>query len=488
MNKFERSVRLLPERCKGCINCIKYCPTQAIRVRNGKAVIIDEYCIDCGECIRICQNHAKAAVYDSLDVLEQYEYTVALPAPTLYSQFNNLDDVNIVLTALLYLGFDDVFEVSGAAELVSEESRKYLKEHKDKWPLISSACPSVVRLIRVRFPNLIEHLIPLDPPVEVAAHLARQRAMEQTGLPADKIGIIFLSPCPSKVSYSRAPLGKEKSEIDHVLAIKDIYPVLLPFMNEASKSTLDLSISGRIGISWGAAGGEAAGLLANSYLAADGIGNVLQVLEDMEDRKFERLQFIELNACHGGCVGGTLTVENPYVAKTKLARLRKYQAVSLSHLEDQPGSAAYWEKPVEYEPVFQLGTNLKESFRMLNEIENYCARFPGLDCGSCGAPTCKALAEDIVKGKGKVTDCVYLLKENIHEISGEISKMAEEALLSEASDTECIHMLQGCIRQIADQMKKLDSQMEVLHKTGEDKTEENKIVEDRTEKDKREEK
>ncbi|MDO4553761.1 MAG: [Fe-Fe] hydrogenase large subunit C-terminal domain-containing protein [Lachnospiraceae bacterium] len=468
MNKFERSVRLMPELCKGCINCIKYCPTQAIRVRNGKAVITDQYCIDCGECIRICQNHAKVAVYDSLDSLEQYEYTVALPAPTLYSQFNNLDDVNIVLTALLYLGFDDVFEVSGAAELVSEESRKYLKENKDKWPLISSACPSVVRLIRVRFPNLIEHLIPIDPPVEVAAQMARQRAMEQTGLPSEKIGIFFLSPCPSKVSYARSPLGKEKSEIDHVLAIKDIYPVLLPFMNEASKSTLDLSISGRIGIGWGAAGGEAGGLLAESYLAADGIQNVLQVLEDMENRKFERLQFIELNACHGGCVGGTLTVENAYVAKTKLARLRKYQAVSLSHLEDQPGSATYWKKPVEYEPVFQLGKNLKESFHMLNQVEEYCNKFPGLDCGSCGAPSCKALAEDIVRGEAKETDCIYLLKESIHEISTEITQMTTEALESDAGDSGCIHMLQSFICQIADQMERLDSHMEVFHKKEEE--------------------
>lgn len=464
MNKFERSVRLMSKRCKGCINCIKHCPTQAIRVRRGRAVIIDQYCIDCGECIRICQNHAKVAVYDSLDDMEKYEYTVALPSPALYSQFNNLDDVNIVLTALLYLGFDDVFEVSGAAELVSEESRKYMKDHKDKLPLISSACPSVVRLIRVRFPNLIDHLLPIDPPAEVAARLARIRAMEQTGLRADQIGIFFLSPCPSKVSYVRAPLGKDKSEIDHVLAIKDIYPVLLPFMNEASKSTLDLSISGRIGISWGSAGGEAGGLLANSYLAADGIENVLQVLEDMEDRKFEQLQFIELNACHGGCVGGTLTVENPYVAKAKLARLRKYQAVSVSHLEDHPESVTYWEHPVEYEPVFQLGTNLKESFRMLHEMEQYEKQFPGLDCGSCGAPTCKALAEDIVKGKGKLTDCIYILKENVHEISGHINKMAEDALLSDGSDMGCIHLLKGYIKEIAGQMERLDNQMEVLYK------------------------
>ena len=39
--------RLDRDKCKGCTNCIKHCPTEAIRVRNGKAQIIAERCIDC---------------------------------------------------------------------------------------------------------------------------------------------------------------------------------------------------------------------------------------------------------------------------------------------------------------------------------------------------------------------------------------------------------------------------------------------------------
>ena len=50
MNTYFHSVRLDEEKCMGCTNCIKRCPTQAIRVRSGKAHIISERCIDCGTC------------------------------------------------------------------------------------------------------------------------------------------------------------------------------------------------------------------------------------------------------------------------------------------------------------------------------------------------------------------------------------------------------------------------------------------------------
>ena len=432
MNKFMRSVRLNEDACQGCINCIKYCPTQAIRVHNGKAHIIDKFCIDCGRCIRYCPHHAKVPAYDSLNVLNNYKYTVALPAPALYAQYNNLTNVDIVLNALLKLGFDDVFEVSAAAELVSEASRAYIKAHSQDGPFISSACPSVVRLIRVKFPALLSRLLPLKPPVEVAAEIARARAMEKTGLPSEDIGIIFISPCPSKVSYAKSPLGIDKSNIDNVVAIKDVYPLFLPHMNRDESQLKPLSCSGRIGLGWSNAGGEVGGLLLDSYLAADGIVNILRVLEAMEDEKIHGLKFIELSACSGGCVGGTLTVENAYVAAAKTKKLLRYQPVSKSHLSANPEiQDIYWDNDVEYEPVFRLGDTFKESLEMMSTVEELTKKFPGLDCGSCGAPTCQTLAEDIVRGAATSNDCIYVLRGNIASLSKEID------FLSKASNLSC---------------------------------------------------
>ena len=457
MDKFYHSVRLDADLCKGCINCIKRCPTEAIRVRGGKAQINSKFCIDCGECIRVCPHHAKHAVYDKLDVLKQYEYTVALPAPALYSQFNNLDDVNIVLNALLLMGFDDVFEVSAAAELVSEATREYLSGHEECLPIISTACPSVVRLIRVRFPNLIPHMLPLNPPVEVAATLAVKKAMKITGLPREKIGIVFISPCPSKVTYIRVPLGTEKSQVDCVLAIKDVYPQLLSWMKAVKEDYLEIGTAGKIGISWGRSGGEASGLFTENYLAADGIENVIRVLEDLEDQKFINLRFVELNACPGGCVGGVLTVENPYVAEVKLKRLRKYMPVARSHVEEETENVIPWTTVVQYEPVFRLGNNMMESFARLNQVERLCKKLPGLDCGSCGAPTCKSLAEDIVRGEAKEADCVYNLRESLHNLSEEVAVLAGDLADGQRIGQETVNLLKDYIQRISEEMAVLDN-------------------------------
>ena len=467
MDKFYHSVRLDATLCKGCINCIKRCPTQAIRVRNGKALINSKFCIDCGECIRICSHHAKIATYDKMEVLKQYEYTVALPAPSLYSQFNNLDDVNIVLNALKLMGFQDVFEVSAAAEIVSEATRQYISEHGSQLPLLSKSFPSVVSLIRVSFPNLIPYLVTLNPPIEVAACIAAEKAMKETGLPREKIGIVFISPCPSKVTYAKSPLGTDKSQVDHVLAIKDVYPQLLSYMKAVGEEAEEISSSGKIGISWGRSGGEASGLFTENYLAADGIENVIRVLEDLEDQKFTNLQFVELNACNGGCVGGVLTVENPYVAEVKLKRLRKYMPVARSHMEGNDEEYVPWTTGVQFEPVFRLGETMMESFSRLERVERLCKKLPGLDCGSCGAPTCKALAEDIVRGEASERDCIYYLRDSLHNLSQEISVLTEDIADGEKEGAGTLNILKDYIKRISEEMTYLDTKVQDRGKQGE---------------------
>ena len=420
---FFHSVTLDRDKCHGCINCVKRCPTEAIRVRGGKAKIIKERCIECGECIRVCPHHAKQAIFDPLSVMDRFTYKIALPAPALYGQFNNLDDIDLILGALLLMGFDEVFEVARAAELVSDATRRYMAREDILRPVVSSACPAVLRLIRVRFPELIGHVLPMHAPIEVAARLAKKHAAEKTGLPPEQIGAIFISPCPAKVTAVKMPLGSEKSCVDGVLAIREVYPKLISLMREVP-SSVDLARTGRMGIGWGSSGGEAAAALKERYLAADGIENVIRVLEDLEDEKFYDLDFVELNACSGGCVGGVLTVENPYVARAKLKRIRKYRPVSCNHIDGEDLSAFFWDEAVEYEPVLELDADFRTAMEKMKTMREIEARLYGMDCGSCGAPSCKALAEDIVRGFATEEACIFKLREEIDGMAESLRRLS----------------------------------------------------------------
>lgn len=408
MNTYEHSVYLDEKKCSGCTACLKHCPTEAIRIHGGRAVINNSRCIDCGECIRICPQGAKKAVCEKLSAMDKFKWKIALPAPSLYGQFDNLEDVDYILDGLLKIGFDDVYEVSAAAEKVSAYTRLYLKTEGVKKPVISSACPVIVRLIGLRFPSLTENIIHMLPPMEVAAFLAREKAKkEHPELCEDEIGVCFISPCPAKVSYVKNGFAGYKSRVDAVVSINDIYFQLIAKMQPQSELK-SLSNSGMIGIGWAATGGEATAIFNESYLAADGIENVIRVLDQVENGNIPQLEFIELNACPGGCVGGVMTMQNPFIAKARLQTLRRYLPVSQNFLSKDenyiPENYIFNEIPT-YHPISRLSDSMAESMRMMADIQRLKDGLPGIDCGACGAPNCRAFAEDVIKGRTGIFNC-----------------------------------------------------------------------------------
>ncbi len=408
MNRYEHSVYLDEKKCSGCTACLKHCPTEAIRIRGGHASIDPDRCIDCGECIRVCPHNAKKAVCEKLSAMDKFKWKIALPAPSLYGQFDNLEDVDYVLDGLLKIGFDDVFEVSAAAELVSAYTRLYLKTEGVKKPAISSACPVVIRLIGLRFPSLTDNIIHMLPPMEIAAKLARENAKrEHPELSDEEIGVCFISPCPAKVSYVKNGFAGYKSQVDTVVSINDIYFQLIAKM-QPKADVKSLSNSGMIGIGWASTGGEATAIFNESYLAADGIENVIRVLDQVENGNIPPLEFIELNACSGGCVGGVMTMQNPFIAKARLQTLRRYLPVSQNFLSKEesyiPESYIFNEIPT-YHPISRLSDSMAESMRMMADIQKLRDTLPGIDCGACGAPNCRAFAEDSVRNKSCGAKC-----------------------------------------------------------------------------------
>ena len=295
-----------------------------------------------------------------------------------------------MLTGLKRMGFDAVYEVAYASELISSATRRYIREYGAKKPIISTACPAVLNLILMRYEHLIEHLSPMLQPEEVAAREALKEA-EGRGIKREDIGIFVITQCAAKVLQ----LKRNGSSVDGVLSVKEVYFPLLNEMNKIAEPE-KLKKAGKIGISWGSSTGEAIGLGCDNYLSADGIENVIGVLNEMEHDKLAGLDFIELNACSSGCVGGSLNLENPFLARTRLRQLRKHSADTKVEVEDI--NLYTVDKPYESVNVFRLDDNRIEAMKKMIAVQDIYSRLPGMNCGSCGAPNCMALAEDIVRG------------------------------------------------------------------------------------------
>lgn len=408
MDKSLNTVMLDSNKCKGCVSCMKRCPTEAIRVRDGKAKVIYERCIGCAECVRVCPHQAKLPAYDSFDIINNFKYKIALPAPSLYGQFQNLDSIDRVLNGLLAIGFDDVYEVSSAAELITEASHKIMAEGKIKKPIISSACPAVLELIIMAYHGLKDHILDTVAPVDVAARLARERAIN-AGIPEKDIGVFFISPCPAKVFALKTGMGLKKPCVDGVLAASEVYFKLANVMSSINANEMKkIAKSGSAGVYWASSGGEAIGTEMERYLAADGMENVVTVLKDMEDGKLNYIDFVELNACPSGCVGGVLNIENPFVARARLRVLRQKLPKSENSIEStgKPLEFFRWEEMPVVKDVFRLDQDRMLALQKLDDIEKLLANLPLLDCGSCGAPSCRAFAEDVINGVIDKDGCV----------------------------------------------------------------------------------
>lgn len=426
-------VTLEEEKCRGCFNCVKNCPTEAIRVRDGKAHILDERCIDCGECLRICPYHAKVGISDSIDKLTGFKYVIALPSSSLFGQFRAGVSVGRVISALLAIGFHEVHDLTRGFRAIEVATMELIREKRARedfsGPLISSFCPAVVRLIQIRFPSLLEYLTPLISPVETAARLVREERSLLLGLKPEEIGIFYLAPCPAQENAIKQALGLKRSVINGVISISSIYYNLLkniPYADPVDEPVVSYGVHLPVGEE-----GRNLGLKEAEQLVVCGLHNVIGILEELERGKLKDLVYLDCRICSEGCLGGPFTVENPYVARVNLARLRSELPRPTIVSDDKRFQGLYhsgalsWERAVDPRPVLSLDQNVATAIKMLKSSEQILKELPGLDCGSCGAPNCRTLAEDVVCGRARETDCVFKLRDKVQSLAGEIVELAE---------------------------------------------------------------
>jgi iron only hydrogenase large subunit-like protein len=420
-NENRHSLQINAEKCIGCVHCMIACPTKAIRIKDGKARIIDELCIDCGECIRFCPQDAVDSRTTSFSDLKAFQYKVAIPATVLYGQFDNSTLPNEILFALRRVGFDYVYELSTICELNNAAIEMYLNTHPKPRPLIASTCPVVIRLIQRRFPSLCELIVPIEPPREIAAKILRANLPRISKVPPDNIGIIHITPCPAKMVSINHPASMEKSYLDGAISIRDIFKTISQALRQSKEDTIMChlfpeTIFSGIGVGTALSGGETRGLTHRRTVAVSGVRDTMRVLNQVELGLLKDVDLLECTVCPDGCIGGPLTVENRFLAKSRILRLVNLMGErTVVHSSDM--SLLYhkdflsFRHPVESVEAPPLDADPVQAIQKAarrNEIFNL---LPRKDCGACGAPDCRTLADDIVRGSGVLADCPFARKE-----------------------------------------------------------------------------
>ena len=416
MSQYLHFIRVDTDKCEGRMQCMRVCPTQAIRVRKNKATIIEEKCIDCGECINACPSNAIIPLTDPFGELTKFRHTVAIPSPALYAQFGHKIMPDKILNGLKKLGFDDAFDLAPSCGEVSFAIQEFLREHKGPKPMISNSCPTIVRLIQVKYPSLINHLTPLDIPREIAGREIKKKKSKRYGLKEKEIGTFYITPCPAKMISIKQPAEKQKSYLDGAISISDIYGPLLSAMETVKNESYNKSLENLciLGMGWAMVGGICRTLRLKNSLAVSGLTETIKVFDDIEKGKLKHIDYIEAYSCPQGCVGGSLTVENLYISYNKILKI--IEALEFQKIKACPDiqkvrkkynqNYFFKKEKLEPRPLKPLNEDLAIAIKKRKEKEEIFASLPKIDCGACGSPTCMAFAEDVVKGEAKLTDCV----------------------------------------------------------------------------------
>ncbi|MFP4620291.1 MAG: [Fe-Fe] hydrogenase large subunit C-terminal domain-containing protein [Bacteroidales bacterium] len=423
---FHHALKIQKEICIGCAHCMNVCPTGALRVREGKAVLLEERCVDCGECYRSCPVSAISVEQDDFNRIYNFNYSIVLVPEILFGQFPEDIDKNLITEALQEIGFNEVVEVEEAAEILKNTTSEYIRNTDQERPLISAFCPAIVRLIQVRFPSLVDHIILQKPPLNLAAIYYKKKLCDQ-GIDPDNIGIFYVTQCAAKIAAVKRPVGDTNVNIDGVINLDYLYNKIYSTLKtwkdsrKAASNFTDDALSPE-SVKWSLTHGEADNC-EGRCLAIDGIHNVIEILEKVEDGEMDDVDFLELRACDESCAGGILNPANRFLTverlRNKAQRLKKAQASDQKPASGIHDYKRYLLENIELQPVsprsiMKLDEDMTRALKKMRKLKDLMNTLPGVDCGVCGTPSCSALAEDIVNHKASLKDCIFIQRKYEH--------------------------------------------------------------------------
>jgi iron only hydrogenase large subunit-like protein len=402
----------MTDSCVGCSHCMRSCPTQALRVEGGKARIHLDWCIECSHCYQVCEHMAIRVMDDDFDTIFNYKHRVLLVPTLFFSQFDPDIAQKTITDIIGNLGFTEVRAVEQGCDLLAEEMNAYIPDTEYR-PVISTYCPSVLRLIQVRFPSLIVNLSPFVPPLEVTA-LYVKRKYEEEGVPGEDVGIFYVTPCVAKIASIKAPVGGYETPVSGCINMDLLYNKILVKYKHKDFSSSDIKVNlevSRTGMRWSTTRGEKHAMKKYiNAMAVDGIEHVTEILEKTENDELDGVDFLELRACDESCSGGILVRGNRFQITMDMHKKSESMPAKISIFDDFKRLCKDNMLIGKIEPrnLKRYGPDIDVAIKKMEEVRKLKAELPGMDCGSCGAPSCEALAEDIVNGERKIENCIFM--------------------------------------------------------------------------------
>lgn len=412
---FYHALKVDEQLCFGCTHCMNVCPTDAIRIRDGIASIHRNLCVDCGECMKVCPVEAIFVEQDDFQNIFDYKYRVAVLPSVFIGQFSKQISEGEIIDVLKGLGFTHVVPAEATVDSLNEAMLEAHDADHEK-PLISSFCPSIVRLIQVKFPGLVNNIIATKPPIDSTAIYYRKLLLDE-GKKAEDIGIFYVTPCASKIATVKDPVGESTSFVDGVINMdflyNKVYHVLKTRGEEYTQQDEKVPYISPKGLKWSLTDGES-NHMKGRCLAIDEIHNVISFLEKVENDEVINVDFLELRACDQSCAGGVLLTENRFLTverlKTRAERLEKskdyYTEIKPVHKEFIKDTLKLGK--IEPRSVMSLDEDMGTALKKMERVRRIMCYLPGIDCGACGAPNCESLARDIVMKDAHLSNCVFL--------------------------------------------------------------------------------
>ena len=371
-------ISYLGNSCKNCIKCVKTCPMDAISIVNEQVIIDKDKCINCDICIQACdQKVLKVKQVDLQKALKKYDYNIALIPTAILSDLKTYQEIKNIAHAIKKFGFDEVVQYSDIEGTLYKQALKdSVGKHK---VMLTSFCPTINKLIKNDYPTLIDHLLPYDYPIEIAAKKLRAQYKDKN------IGIYSLCECVGKLTLAKNPFGNETSNIDYALSISQMFPQINK-LKDKEQSDIEINKYGVKSI--------VSDLFGNrdlSVISVEGLPQIKKVLDLIEFDQLKHADLIALFNCYQGCIGGYYLWSNPFEGCFNIESM-----ISQCHKD-----VAILEK-TDYQKTHTINSdekNFKERLAWFNKVNAILETLPQFDCGSCGFANCRGLASRIASGE-----------------------------------------------------------------------------------------